>query len=560
MEGFQLENKIAVTFINGEKRDYPKGIALLEIANEIQGAYRSPIVAAKVNNQIKDLEVTLEEDCILDFLDLHTDDGIKVYQRSLTFVMITAIEEIFPHGNVTVEHSLSKGLYCELYLGRELTKDDLTLIENRMRQIINENRAIVKKVLPVAEAILLFEQAGHTAKANLLRQLKRDQVTLYFCGKVYDYLYGTMVLSTGILKLFELRYYKPGLILRFPEKENPNLIPEYVEQPKLAEIFAEAERWGTILDCGYVSTLNQYIQNNEFIDIIRVAEALHEKKIAQIADFVSAHRNEVRVILVAGPSSSGKTTFAQRLNIQLRVNGVRPVPISLDDYFVDRAHTPRDEKGDYDFEAIEAIDLELFNRHLSQMLDGEEVEIPFYNFLTGQREYRGHKIRIGKEQPLIIEGIHGLNERLTSSVARENKVKIYISALTQLSIDHHNRIPTTDGRLIRRIVRDSQFRGHDAIKSLKIWPSVRRGEERNIFPFQEEADIMFNSALIYELAVLKPYAEPLLEKVSPAEPEYAEAKRLLNFLAYFEPILADDDIPTNSILKEFIGRSCFYKP
>lgn len=554
-----MENKIAVQFVNGEKRHYIQGISLLEVANEMQELYASPIVAAKVDNNIKDLQATLEDDCMIEFFDLHTEDGIKVYQRSLTFIMITAIEEIFPHGNVTVEHSLSKGLYCELYLGRDLSTDDITQIEERMREIIAQNRPIIKKVLPVSEAIALFEQVGHTEKVNLLRQLKRDHVTLYFCGKVYDYLHGTMVPSAGYLKLFELKYYKPGLILRFPDKERPDQIPEYVEQAKLAEIFAEAERWGAILGCGYVGTMNQYVQNNEYVDIIRVAEALHEKKIAQIADFVSEHRSEVRVILVAGPSSSGKTTFAQRLGVQLKVNGVRPVPISLDDYFVDREHTPRDEKGDYDFEAIEAIDLELFNEHLIKLLNGEEVEIPYYNFLNGQREYRGHKIKLDKEQPLIIEGIHGLNERLTRAVSRDNKVKIYISALTQLSIDNHNRIPTTDTRLIRRIVRDSQFRGHDAIKSLKIWPSVRRGEERNIFPFQEEADIMFNSALIYELAVLKQYAEPLLEQVTAAEPEYSEARRLLNFLSHFEPIIADNDIPTNSILKEFIGKSCFYK-
>ena len=300
------------------------------------------------------------------------------------------------------------------------------------------------------------------------------------------------------------------------------------------------------------------ILKGEINDIIRISEALHEKKVAQIADYIATRGDDIHVAIIAGPSSSGKTTFAQRLNIQLRVNGVRPVPISLDDYFVNRDHTPKDEKGDYDFEAIEAIDLPLFNEHLRRILEGEAVEVPFYNFKLGEREYRGHIIQVDKDQPLIIEGIHGLNERLTQSVPRDHKVKIYISALTQLSIDNHNRIPTTDTRLIRRIVRDSQFRSHDALRTLKMWSSVRRGEERNIFPFQEEADIMFNSALIYELGVLKKYAEPLLSKVTETEAEYSEARRLLNFLSYFKDI-ADDDVPPNSILREFIGKSCFYK-
>lgn len=554
-----MENQITIQFVNGEERVYPRGTSLKDVARDRQGLYASAIVAAKVNNSIRDLQAVLTGHCKVEFLDLHTEDGSKTYQRSLTFVMIAAISELFPHGEVTVEHSLSKGLYCEVYLGRDLTPEDVVNIEERMRRIVAEDRPIIKQELPLAEAIALVVKAGQTEKVKLLQQLKRSSVTIYYCGSVYDYLSGTMVPSTGYLPSFELKYYQPGLILRFPGKERPDCIPPYEEQPKLAEIFAEAERWGKILNCGYVATLNTYVQNEQFVDLIRVAEALHEKKIAQIADFISEHRSEVRVILVAGPSSSGKTTFAQRLGIQLRVNGVRPVSISLDDYFVDRAHTPRDEKGDYDFESIEAIELTLFNDHLTRLLAGQEVEIPYYNFLNGQREYRGDKIKLATDQPVIIEGIHGLNERLTTAVSREHKVKIYISALTQLSIDNHNRIPTTDARLIRRIVRDSQFRGHDAIKTLKIWPSVRRGEERNIFPYQEDADIMFNSALIYELAVLKQYAEPLLEKVTKTEPEYSEARRLLNFLSYFEQINDCDDIPTNSILREFIGKSCFHR-
>jgi len=550
-----MKKPVTVYFTNGESFEYCEGVTLLQISKDVQNLYTTAIVAARVNNEIKDLNFCVSSDCAVEFLDLHTESGIKVYQRSLAFVMIAAAHEIFPQGTVTVEHSLSKGLYCELYIGQPITLDHLNTLEMHMRQIVAENRLITMKNVPIAEAVELFRTVGQSEKVKHLEQLKREQVKIYYCGKSYGYFYGTMTPNTGSLTVFELRKHASGFILRFPEKENPDRLPEFVPQAKLSQIFLEAERWGKILQCGYVATLNEYVQNNSINDIIRVAEALHEKKIAHIADFVFQNK-DVRVILVAGPSSSGKTTFAQRLTVQLKVNGLRPVALSLDDYFIDRAHTPRDAKGDYDFEAIEAIDLQLFNEHLIRILQGEAVEIPSYNFIKGEREYRGHVIQINKNEPLIIEGIHGLNERLSSSVPREHKVKVYISALTQLSIDNHNRIPTTDTRLIRRIVRDSQFRSHDALKTLSMWPSVRRGEERNIFPFQEDADIMFNSALIYELGVLKKYAEPLLAQITPEHAEYAEAIRLLKFLSPFESI-EDVEIPLNSILREFTGSSCF---
>ncbi|SCM79659.1 Threonine--tRNA ligase [uncultured Sporomusa sp.] len=553
-----MSEKISVTFSNGRTVEYEKGVTLLEISRDAAHRYTTPVVAAKVNNTIRDLQNVLEQDSVVDFLDLRSEAGMKVYQRSVTFVLIAAAQELFPGSEVTVEHSLSKGLYCELHHGRDIMPEDVEKLEQHMRQIIEEDRPIVRKTLPKAEAIEMFKAAGQREKVSLLEQFDKENVNIYYCGQVYDYLYGNMTPSTGYVKVFELKYYPPGIILRLPEKDNPNVLPKFVENPKLFKVFKEAAQWGNILRCAYVANLNECTGKEDITDIIRVAEALHEKKIAQIADFVASHRDEVRVILVAGPSSSGKTTFAQRLNIQLRVNGVWPVPLSLDDYFVDREKTPVDEHGEYDFESIEAIDLELFNSHLARILSGEEVEMPTFNFKTGQREYRGHRIKVDKSQPLIIEGIHGLNERLTSSVPRHCKIKIYISALTQLSIDSHNRIPTTDARLIRRIVRDSEFRSHDALMTLKMWPSVRRGEERNIFPFQEEADLMFNSALIYELAVLKKYAEPLLQKITPDDSEYSEARRLLNFLEYFIPV-EDNEIPQNSILREFIGKSCFEK-
>ncbi|SHK03351.1 nucleoside kinase [Propionispora hippei] len=550
-------SNVKIQFTNGEVGEYDKGSSLLDIARERAALYTSPIVAAKVNNEIKDLQSRVDSDCSIDFLDLQTETGIKVYERSLTFVMIAAAKELFPNATLTVEHSLSKGLYCELYLGRKTERADIAKLEGRMREIVAEDRPIVRKTMPREEAIRLLEADGQVEHVRLLKQVKRENVSVYYCGQVFDYFYGTMTPSTGCLQVFELTFYEPGLILRFPEKERPDALPDFIDQPKLAQIFLEAERWGNILGCGYVAALNDFITTNKIGDIIRVAEALHEKKLAQIADFIAGHSDQVRVILIAGPSSSGKTTFARRLGIQLRVNDIRPVPISLDDYFVDREHTPRDENGDYDFEALEAIDLELFNRHLIQLLRGEEVDLPTFNFLTGKREYQGNKIRLDNDQPLIIEGIHGLNERLTAAIPREQKIKIYISALTQLSIDTHNRIPTTDTRLIRRIVRDSQFRSHDALGTLRMWLSVRRGEEKNIFPYQEDADIMFNSALLYELAVLKKYAEPLLERVTLNDDVYPEAKRLLKFLSYFSN-LETDEIPHNSIIREFIGNSCFY--
>ncbi|WP_378956441.1 nucleoside kinase [Pelosinus sp. sgz500959] len=552
-----MEKPITVYFANRESCQYQAGITLLEISHDVQHLYTTAIVAAKVNNEIKDLQFVVTTDCTIDFFDLRTELGIKVYQRSLTFVMIAAAYELFPHGETTVEHSLSKGLYCELHIGEPTTEDHLKALEMHMRKIIDENRSITMKSVPIAEAIELFRSSGQIEKVKHLEQLKRERVRIYYCGQSYGYFYGMMMPDTKNLKIFSLKKHESGFILRFPEKERPDCLPEFVPQTKLSEIFLEAERWGKILKCGYVATLNEYVHNNKVHDIIRVTEALHEKKIGQIADFVFDNK-DVRVILVAGPSSSGKTTFAQRLTIQLKVNGLNPVALSLDDYFIDRDRTPRDENGDYDFESIEAIDLQLFNEHLRRILDGEAVKVPSYNFMVGQREYRGHIIQIEKNQPLIIEGIHGLNERLSASVPSEHKVKIYVSALTQLSIDNHNRILTTDTRLLRRIVRDSQFRSHDALKTLRMWSSVRRGEERNIFPFQEDADIMFNSGLIYELGVLKKYAEPLLKQITSAEEEYPEAKRLLNFLSYFENI-ADDEIPLNSILREFTGSSCFYR-
>jgi uridine kinase len=538
--------------------DVPKGISLLELSRQVEEQYESAIVAAKVNNVLKDLSFRIEEDSHIDFIDLTTDDGFRIYQRSVSFLLIKAVGEVFPQATITIEHSISKGLYCELHGIDPLTEKDVQAIERRMKEMVEEDIEFHMDIVPLPEALKLFEKEGQLDKVKLLKYRNLPTIKIYSCGWLRDYFYGIMVPSTGYLKHFELKFYMPGFILRYPDKSDPTTIPEYKEQPKLFSVFREAEKWAKILEIEDVGSLNDHIAAGYGDELIRISEALHEKKIAQLADMITNERNQIRLILIAGPSSSGKTTFAQRLSVQLRVNNVKPISISLDDYFVSRDKTPLDENGEPDFEALEAIDLDLFNEQLTKLIQGVEVELPVFNFLTGQREYRGKKVKIKRDQPIIIEGIHGLNDVLTSAIPRGSKFKIYISALTQLNIDNHNRIPTTDARIIRRIVRDNQFRSHDALKTIKLWPKVRRGEEKNIFPFQEDADVMFNSHLPYELAVLKKYAEPLLAEIAPSEPEFSEAKRLLKFLSYFLP-LDDSAIPNNSIIREFIGNSCFHQ-
>ncbi|HBG15642.1 MAG TPA: AAA family ATPase, partial [Firmicutes bacterium] len=415
---------------------------------------------------------------------------------------------IFPDCRVKIMYSLSKGLYGELEIGRHVMEKDLRRVEERMKEIIAADEKIEKIKVSLEEAIQFFKQEGLTDKVNLMNYKQLPEVSVYRSGWYHDYYFGYMLPSTGFLKEFELVFHLPGFILRFPSEHSQEKVPPFVEQRKLSRVFYEYEKWGQVLQVSDVASLNRIVEEGKGGDLIRLAEALQEKKIAQIADEITKERERIRVVMIAGPSSSGKTTFAQRLSIQLRVNGVKPISLSLDDYFVSREFTPLNEKGEPDFEALEAIDLKLFNEQLADLIMGEKVEIPRFNFMQGKREYRGEILQIRPDQPIIIEGIHGLNEKLTQSVPKDRKFKVYISALTQLNMDNHNRIPTTDNRLIRRIVRDSQFRSHDALTTLRLWPAVRRGEEKNIFPFQEEADIMFNSALIYELAILKRYVEP----------------------------------------------------
>ncbi len=549
-------NDISVN-INGEYYDYQKGTTLLEISKEFSKFHTTPIVAAIVNNNIKDMSTPVTENCNVDFLDLSTETGFKVYQRSLIFIMVLAARDLFPDGKVIVQHSLSKGLYCEFYLDYPLNEHDVKAVENRMREIVEEDLPIVKKTVPLEEAISLFEAIGENEKVKLMKQMNRKTINMYYCGDGYGYFHRTMVPSTGYLKKFELRYYEPGMILRFPLQEEPQALPDFVEMPKLAKVFLEAERWAEIVECDYIGRLNEYVKEGEINDVILMAEALHEKKIAEIADYIVANINRFKIILVAGPSSSGKTTFIQRLSIQLKVLGINTIKISLDDYFIDREKMAK-LNGQLDLESLEVIDVALFNEHLKRMMAGEEIELPHFQFSTGKQVPSGKRAQIGKRKIVVIEGIHALNDKLTESVPRHNKVKIHISAMTQIAIDEHSRIPTTDARLIRRIVRDSQFRNRAALNTLQMWPSVMRGEEKNIFPYSEDADVMFNSALIYEMAVLRTFAVPLLEAIGPEHPEHMEARRLIRLLSYFAPI-TDAEIPLNSILREFIGKSCFFK-
>lgn len=549
----QKEEMVNVIIYNKSFK-YPLGTNLFEISQSFSDEFTSPIVLAKVDNELVDLFYEIEKDIRLEFVDLATNEGIRAYQNSLAFLLVRATKELFPLAKVEIEHSLSKGLYCEILKDKPINRNELKEIEAKMHEIVKQDELFVRTVMPKEKAIELFTELGMEDKVEVLSYRPKPLIHIYRFGDFYDYFYGYMVPSTGFLQTFDLKFYPPGIILRMPEKENIFKLPEFIEHPKLAKIFTESHENGEIIGVDSVAALNKMIMDGRGKEIVQIAEALQEKKIAQIADLISHEKERLRIILIAGPSSSGKTSFAQRLKIQLRVNGLKPITISMDDYFINRELTPKDEKGEYDFESIYAIDLALFNDHLMRILEGETVEIPTFNFQKGQGEYKGNVLQAGPEQPIIIEGIHGLNDVLTSEIPKKNKFKIYVSALTQLCIDKHNRIPTTDTRLLRRIIRDNQFRSHNAQQTIKRWPSVRRGEERNIFPYQEQADVMFNSALVYELAVLKKYAEPLLNQVDIDATEYSEAKRLIKFLSYFVE-LDDSVIPLNSILKEFIGGS-----
>jgi len=530
------------------------GMTLGDLCASIQHEWPYPIMAGIIRNTIRDLHYKLEKDCEVDLVDTSMEAGLRIYRRSATFLLIKACRYLFPQRILMIKHTLSNGLFCE-FLNEASTDNEIEQIQTRMREMVQSDLPINRYLVDKDEAGRIFAGQGQEDKVKLLEYRDKEAVHVYELDGFKEYFYGYMVYRTGILDKFKLLYHSHGMVLRTPEKNDINLLQPYHEQKKLGIIHREAKDWVEMLQIPHLAALNEIIERGDIDDIIRVNEALHEKKIAYIADTICRNPS-IRLVLIAGPSSSGKTTFAQRLLIQLRVNGRKPVSISLDNYFVDRSDTPRDENGNYDFESLDALNLNLFNDHLTRLINEEEVEIPIYNFKTGCSEKRGVNIKVPPGEPIIIEGIHGLNDRLTWSIPMERKFKIYISALTQLNVDYSNRIPTTDSRLIRRIIRDSRTRGYSALSTIKCWPSVRRGEEKNIFPFQENADVMFNSSLVYELAVLKAYAEPLLEDISYEHPEHVEARRLLKFLSYFRAVPAIN-IPPNSILREFIGGSWF---
>lgn len=540
--------------VKNRSYEYKKGVTLENIAKDLKESYKGIITLGKINNKLKDLSTKITKDCEIEFIDTTNADGMRVYTRTLALIFIKACEELYPKYDVTIEHSLSNGLYCE-FAGREKKFNDREVneIKSKINDIINSNIEIEKIVTNKENGIRIFKENNSHTKAELLKYKEYDDVKIYKCENHINHFYGYMLPSTGCVTVHDIKKWQSGVVILGPNKSDKNVIQEFIPQPKLSNIYKEYETWSELIGVDKVISLNKAITEGKYGEIIRIVEALHEKKISQIADVIK--ENNKRVILIAAPSSSGKTSFAHRLSIQLKVNNLYPVPISLDDYFVNREDTPLDEFGNYDFESIYAIDLDLFNRDLEKLLNGEEIKLPKFNFKTGKREFSGRTLKIDKDQPIILEGIHALNPVLTKSIDDKDKFKIYISVLTQINLDNHNRIPTTDLRLIRRMVRDYNFRGYSAEKTILNWESVRRGEEKNIFPYQEEADIMFNSACLYELAVLKKYAKPLLEEIKEDNEAFIEANRILKFLQYFIALDDELDIPPTSIIREFIGGS-----
>lgn len=512
------------------------------------------ILACKYKNEIVSLDSKIEDTNAVLPIDITTRDGRRVYQRGILYVMGMAFNRVYPKALLTVNCQLSNSIFCSVD-NMKVTTELVDNIKKEMQEIVDSNLPI-KKIEMSKEEAEKFYQKEKTLRGRLQLDNKyKDEVSLYFCEDYYNYFYGVMPISTGYIKLFDVIKYHDGFLLRYPDKKTPNKIDKYIETKKLLHTLEEYEDIHRVLDINTIYKLNKKIEEGKEKELILLAEALHEKKISDIADRI-VRKKGVKLILIAGPSSSGKTTFAQRLGIQLKLNGIKPITISVDNYFVERKDTPKDENGNYDFERLDAIDLKLFNEHLTKLLKGEEVQLPIFDFKTGTKSFTGEKIKMKNNEVLVIEGIHCLNDKLTSSIPLEQKYKIYISALTVLNIDYYNRISTTDTRLIRRLVRDYNFRGYEALHTLQNWDMVNRGEENNIFPFQEQADSMFNTSLIYEISVLKKYAMPLLKAIDNTHPEYSEAKSLYELLKYFDDI-GDEYIPKNSLLREFIGGSIF---
>lgn len=544
---------------NKETREFPEGTSLIDIYRELGLNMPYGPVSAKVNNKVENLNFRVYYNKDIEFLDITSASGMRTYVRSLCFILVKAVDNLYPCGTISLEHPVSKGYFCKLHIDRTIGLDDVSRIKKRMQEIINEDLPITRYEQRTEDVIKIFQERGMTDKVKLLSTSGKLYSFYYRLGDTLDCYYSSLVPSTGYIKKFDIVKYYDGLLLQIPNKNNPEKIEELIKQEKMLEVFQEHHRWNEILGISTVGDFNIACNEGHAIDLINVSEALQERKIVKIADEIAARQvgdNRVKIILISGPSSSGKTTFSKRLSIQLMTNGLKPYPISLDDYFVNRDNTPLDENGNHDFESLYAVDLPFFKKQLDTLLEGGEVELPKFNFSSGMRESSGIKFRLEDNMILILEGIHALNPELTPNIPAENKYKIYVSALTTILLDKHNYIPTTDNRLLRRIIRDSKYRGSSAESTIARWPSVRAGEEKWIFPYQENADAMFNSALLFELAVIKDHIEPILRKVPNNCPEYSEAHRLLHFLSYFVSI-QDTELPPTSLLREFLGGSSF---
>lgn len=539
-----------------EMLELEQGITIEEIYRSYEKDLPYTIIAAKVDNKFEDLTYALDAECRVELLDIRTQAANLIYQYSLSLIYLKAVSDCLGNVRVEIQNSLNKGVYTEIKTAEVVTEAQVAQIEKRMREIVDADMPFVKEVVSREKAMEIFEREGRRDKQKIMgASLNLKDVKFYSLGNVRDFFYGLMAPSTGYIQFFQLMKYRRGVLLRFPHPSNPGEIPPYVDETKMYQAFGEQTRWDKLLGVNYVADLNEKIENGQYRELIQLSEALHEKKIAEIADMIKQQNK--RIVLIAGPSSSGKTTFARRLCIQLKVNGLDPIYMGTDDYFVEREQTPLDEHGERDYENLQALDIELFNNNMNDLLAGEKVDLPTFNFMTGHKEYGRRITSIKANQPIVIEGIHALNEELTAYIPKEEKFKVYISPLTQLNIDAHNRIPTTDERMLRRMVRDNLYRGHNAQSTIASWPKVRAGEDKNIFPYSGEADVLFNSYHVYEIAVLKKYAEPLLKEISPQEAEYADAVRMLKFLRFFKTIEDDSIIVNNSIIREFIGGSIF---
>ncbi len=534
------------------------GKILSQIVKEAQKDYNNSIILVKVNGTLQEISDAVVEPESVEFITTSTSIGNETYRRSVVLLMLDAVYKTAGKENideVSVEYSISKGLYCNIHGSVKVTREFLDKVKKKMLEIADEDKPVKKTLMKTRDAVALFKKHGMEDKTQLFTYRRGSYVNVYSLDGYEDYYYGYMAPSTGILRTFDLFAYDEGFVLQLPVKEKPDEVPPFNPPAKLFNVLKESSEWADMLNLHTVGALNEHITEGDMGSLMLVCEALQEQKIYEIVKMIQ-NRPETKFIMIAGPSSSGKTTFSHRLSIQLMANGYKPHPIAVDNYFVEREDTPLDENGNYNFEDIHAIDIELFNRHMNSLLAGERVDMPVFNFKLGKKEYGGNSLQLGSDDILVIEGIHCLNDELSYALPIDSKFKIYISALTQLNVDEHNRVSTTDGRLVRRLVRDHRTRGASAKKTLSMWESVRRGEEKNIFPFQEQADVMFNSSLAYELAVLKPYVEPLLFSIKEDEPEYQEAKRLLKFMEYFLPC-GTEYIPINSIMREFVGGGCF---